>query len=818
MDSLRRDVRYALRAFARRPLVAAGAIASLSIGIAANTAVFGIADAVLFKDVPGITRTERLVEISRDVAGTTSDVTFPMYRYLRAQTAVLDDLAALALESISFAATSEPTVRGGLVVTANYFPMLGVQAARGRLFAPAEAQYPTVEPVVVITHDVWQREFGGAEDIVGRVARVNGTPVRVVGVLPRGFAGHHTGLLVDVYLPLGLAIPGLPDPTTFTRGNGSSLELLGRLHEGVTASQATRALGASADAFARENGEATSGHPYAVRVDKWGPLPATVRAPVAAFLSVLFVLVALALAMACTNVTTILLAQASERQRELAVRRAMGASEGRLVRQIVTEIAVLFAIGGAVGVGAAAWATGLIGGVEPPVPIPGRLGADFGFDASVLIFSLIVTLGSALLFSLPAALHAARFDLFPALREGGASDTKGRARVRSTLVGAQVAGTCVLLAATLMFGRALHATRDLDPGWNADGVFVAPIDLQLNGTPKAAGVAVQRDIIEGLSAVPDIEVAALATKLPGGGRSSFGLVSVPGIEPPQGLPGFDASLNRVSAGYLRAMRIPLLRGRDIASTDDERAPRVAVINETMAHRIWGAHDPIGRSFFIRQPEQRLEFRVVGVAGDVRFSPRGQALEMFYYVPAAQWYNAQVMLHIRARPGHESAAAAAVRRVVRGVDPSVTLTSVRPLTEALAVYLIPQRLAAWVSGAMGVFGLLLAVVGIYGLTAFLVSRRAREIAIRMALGATNRDVIRLLVRQGGRAPAVGLAIGMVLSGALSVAASSVVAGAKAGDPIVVFGMPTVIAITVAVALLAPMHRVLRASTMTALRAD
>jgi predicted permease len=820
MDTLLQDLRYAVRAFGRRPLVAIGAIASLAIGIAANTVVFGVVNGVLLKKVPGVTRPERLVEIARDVGGEQTDVTFRMYRRLRDERAVLDDLAAFVLQSVSIstgAAGAEPSVRGALVVTENYFSILGVRAQRGRLFAPDEARYPSIAPVAVITDDVWQREFGGRDGIIDSDARINGARVRIIGVLPRGFAGHHTGLLTDVFLPLGLEAPGLPKTTSLAAGEGS-VELLGRLSAGVTATQAMRTLARAADELGRQTRESSARHPYAVSVDAWGPLPAAIRSAVRAFLAVLFVLASVAFAMACMNVSTILLAQASERQRELAVRRALGASESRLVRQIVTEVGILFVVAGAIGGTVAVWASSLIEGVDPPVPIPGRIAADLSVDASVVAFAFLLTLVAAIGFSLLPAMHSSRFSLVPALREAGASDTRGRARLRSALVGAQVAATSVLLGATLLFGRALANMRMLDTGWNADGVVVAPIDLELNGTSPERGAEMQRRMLETLGTIPGVEVAALATKLPIGGRSSFGLVSVPGVEAPNGLPGFNAALNRVSAGYFRVMRIPLIRGRDIAPADDERAPRVAIVNETMARRLWPDGDPVGRSFFIAQPQQRLEFRVIGVAADAQRRSPGQPPENFYYVPAAQWYNPSAVLHVRTQPGHEPAVVAAIRQSVRSLDSSLPMPVVRPLNDALDVYLMPQRLAAWASGAMGIFGLLLALVGIYGTTAFLVSRRAREMAIRMALGATGGDVVRLVVIRGGRAPLVGMTIGFLLASALTIGASKVVIGVRMLDPVVLGSLPLVIVFTAAVAMLTPVRRLLRRPLVVQLRSD
>lgn len=819
MDSLLLDLRFALRGMRRRPGFALTAIVSLTLGIAATTSVFGLVNAALFKDVPGVTRPERLVEISRDVGGEGTDVTFQIFQLLREQRRVLSDVAAFALAPASISTGGEPSVRGALAVSASYFPMLGVRPARGRLFAPGEAEYPAIAPVALVSHDVWRRELSGSDDVVGRTVRVNGMPVEVIGVLPPGFAGHHTGLLIDVFVPLGVPIPGMPRAAGFATTNGSSLELLGRLADGVTRAQATGELSATADRYARAAGDATAAHPYALRVDEWGPLPSSVRPAVATFLFVLLVLVGLALVMACVNVSTVLLARASERQRELAVRRAIGARQSRIVRQVMTEVAVLFAIGGLAAVIVSIWATSLVQGLTPPVPIPGRLGADFGFDLRVFAFAVAITLGASLAFSLVPALQSSRGALAPTLREGAASETRQRARLRAAMVGLQVAVTSVLLAGALLFGRALQTMSALKPGWDPNGVLVTQINLELNGTSRERGVVFQRALLDRLATLPSIEVAALATKLPIGGRSSLGLVNAAGVAPPtNGLPGFDAALNRVSPGYFSAMRIPLLHGRDLRASDDEHATRVAVVGASMARRIWGDRDPVGATFYVGTGEYRRDFSVVGVVADAQLSAPGRAADNFYYIPLAQLYNTDASLHVRARPGFEGAIATAVRSAVRELDPSLPLPALRPLNDALGVYLLPQRLAATVAAAMGVFGLLLAMVGIYGVTAFVVSRRAREFAIRVALGATLRDVARLVVWQGGRAPLVGMVIGLAAAFAFSLFVGKVVIGVQAGDPVVFVAVPAMLAAVSMVAMLAPLRLLARTSPMTKLREE
>ena len=400
----------------------------------------------------------------------------------------------------------------------------------------------------------------------------------------------------------------------------------------------------------------------------------------------------------------------------------------------------------------------------PPIPIPGRIGFDPRFDASVLAFALLVTFGCALIFNLLPSLSATQFDVVKALREGGSSDTRSRARLRSVLVGAQVAVTCVLLFATVLFGRALQTMRGLRPQWNVDGVFVTAIDLELNGTGRDAGPVWQDEVRRRVAALPGVEAASWATKLPIGGRASLGMLHPVGTEPGAG-PAANGSLNRVSPDYFRSMGMTIRQGRDFNEGDRADASRVAIVNKMLARALFGSADVIGRRFYSGQGEYRREYEVVGIAGESRLTTPGRPPEQALYVPLAQMYNPQAHLHVRAVRGMESSIPALVRAAIRESSTSVPVTDPRPLADALNLYLLPQRLAAWVAAIMGVFGLLLAGVGIYGVAAFAASRRTREVAIRMALGATDRDVTRLLVRGGARAPLAGLLVGLTVGATL-----------------------------------------------------
>ncbi|MBC7893894.1 MAG: ABC transporter permease, partial [Cytophagaceae bacterium] len=405
MDALLQDVRYAVRTLARRPGFALAAVLSLAIGIAATSAVFGVVNGILFKPVPGVQRPERLVQLTDYSGGNWADLEYATVQRFGEETALVEGVAAFSVGAASVATDGEPEVRGGLATTSSYFELLGVRPSLGRAFTAQEATLPSVAPLVLITDHMWRTAFEGRSDIVGQTVRVNGVPLEVIGILPNGFAGHSTGLLIDVFLPLGLAVPGFPSAASLTDVRSSSVESLARLRAGVTPAVAAAAFSGTASRVAAGAGQDV-GRGRVIRVEPWGPLPAAVRGAAAAFVAVLTVLVGLALLMACTNVTSMLLARATERGREFAIRRALGAAPMRLMRQLVTEAVLLFAAAGVTGIALAAWVTGLTRAISPRIPIPGRLAFDFGLDWRVLLLSSGVTLVAGMLAGLVPGLHA----------------------------------------------------------------------------------------------------------------------------------------------------------------------------------------------------------------------------------------------------------------------------------------------------------------------------------------------------------------------------------------------------------------------------
>ncbi|MGE3527049.1 MAG: FtsX-like permease family protein, partial [Gemmatimonadales bacterium] len=413
-------------------------------------------------------------------------------------------------------------------------------------------------------------------------------------------------------------------------------------------------------------------------------------------------------------------------------------------------------------------------------------------------------------------IQAARPSLALQLRDGGVTTDRGRSLIRGLLVGAQVAVMSLLLIVAALAGRGLQHLRGLDPGWTADGVMVTTLDLELDGTRAEQGRVLYRTLLDQVTRLPGVEAAALARKLPLGGRSSFGDVTVDGVIPPGGRNGFDAALNRVSGGYFRTLHIPLLRGRDIGPGDDTGAPLVAVINQAMAERLWPGLDPIGREFHLGTGPGRTSIQVIGVAANVKYGRLDEDTPNFYYVPSAQWYNSQQTLHVRAQPGREASVAAAVRGAIRTLDPALPVASLAPLADAMDTFLLPQKLAAWVSGLLGAFGLLLAAFGLYAVTAFVVSRRIREIGIRLALGADDGNIVALMLRQAGLAPLLGLVAGSALGILFARFLPAVLPGVRPDDPFALGLVPAGVVLVIVSAIVVPVRRALRLDPVAALR--
>lgn len=807
------DLKFALRTLTRRPGFTWTAIAVLSLAVGANAAVFGLVNGILFKTIPGIESPQRLYEVQRREDGRYRDASYPLFESLKQQSGLLEDLAAFTQSPVSVDSGSGPSVRMALAVSSNYFRALGTSPYLGRFFALRQSRFPSPRDEVVISHRLWTEQFS-SQDVLGRSIRLNGHSAEIVAVAPPGFSGHFAGLRADLFVPLGIGVPGMPTAEALRDADNAGLELLGRLRPDVSTASVEAELSALAAAFGADILAGDSRQD--VHLEPWSPLPSAVRTPVTIFMGVLLAIVALVLAVAGINVSNMLMALAHERQRELSLRRAMGAGRSSLVRKLLTESLLLFAAAGVIGLFLASWGTRLLLALKPPLPPGFSIDLDLNQDYRVWLYGLGLTLAAAVVLTVIPLARASRGDLFILLRSGSSTSGRARTRLRQAMVVAQMALTTILLVAAGLFIGSLRSMRTLDLSLPGQQAYALSLDLELAGYSRQQGRLFYRDLEERVAGIPGVSSTALARQPVLSTHSSLGPINVPGMSPPAGRAGFDASFNTVTDGYFRTMGMPLTGGFPQVTGDE--AVGVTVINRAMASRLWRGDDPIGRSFFVGAAGTGYEMRVVGVVDDRRYRGLRQEVPNFYYIPHAQRYNHQMTLHFNVADGTQERVLAAVRETVTSLDAAVPILSMASLSDSLQSFVLPQRLAAWISGVMGAFGLGLGGLGIHGLLSFVVGRRQREMGVRMALGAAPRDVLSATIVRGLRAPLLGMGIGLAISALVAQGLSSVVNGVKPTDPVTYAVVAAVLVLIALAAVLLPARRAARLDPTQALRSE
>jgi predicted permease len=814
VQSWLRDLRYALRRLARSPGFTAVAVLTLSIGIGANTAIFGVVNELLLRPPPHVVDPERIVSLwTSDYSGPPYGASsYPDFEAFREQRDVMTDVAAYGLVPGSLVETDE-TIRLTIEeVSPNYFDVLGVRAVQGRLLVSGEADDRA--PVVVLGHALWRNRFGADPGVVGRTVRINTGTFTVVGVAPEGFNGSQRAFGgVDAWV----ALEALSDGRGSRRAERDSrgLMLLGRLRPGVSLEEARARYAVLASqlfaAYPDQWRDVTNrGRTITLLPESESRVPPELRSAVIGFSSLLLTGFALVLLICCVNVANLLLARGAARVRDVAIRVSLGASRARLVRQLMTESAALAALGcgGAILVTYAA--ARLLARYRPP----GDLTLDVGIDWRVLGFALTAAIAAALIFGLAPALNLTRLGAASALKDGAlAAAGKQRFGLRGALIAAQVSVSLVLLVCAGLFLRSLQQAATVDPGFDADNVVVASFDLRTQGFTEARGRAFYSELTERIARVPDVRAVTLAQKVPLSGDSGRRRAGIEGYEPRAG-EDMEFNFNVVGPEYFEVMRVPLVSGRGFTDADRDGAPQVAVVNETFAARYWPGQDPIGKRLTFFSAATSIE--IVGVARDGKYQTLTEAPLPYVYRPFLQQYE-EMTLHVRVARDPESFLPL-LRREIRAVDarlPIIRLASMRSET-AFATW--PQRIAAALLGACAGLALLLAGVGLYGVVAYAVSQRAREIGIRMALGAGGRAVVRMVLKGSMKIVAVGLAIGLALSLAAGRAVESFLGTTSAADPIALLAGPLVMVACALVASWLPARRAARIDPMRALREE
>jgi len=810
LDDARMDVRYGLRLLRREPAFALTAIVSLALGLGAATTIFTAVNALLLQAPPGVREPDRLVDISRTTGEIgVEPIDFAHYDEIRRRATRVQDVYAYALDLSPMSVSAGPSLPAeavfAAIVTPNYFTALGVVPGAGRLFTEAETA-----PVVVLSDRFWRRWFDGRADAIGSLLRLGGTSYTVAGVARPEFHGN-TVLAPDVWLPADRSRP-------------LAIGLVGaRLQPGVTMAEAAAELDAIGrdlrDGFARPAGRGNQGRRFGLSVARTSPIPAGVRILVGGFLGLLMAIVTLVLVIACTNVAGVLLARAAARSRETAVRLAMGIGRARLVRQLLTETLVLFAAAGAAGLVISRALTAAIVRALPAFPLPSDLALTQ--DIRVAGFAMTVALAAAIVFGLTPALQASKVDVLTALK-ANEHGTASSLRLRRGFVVAQVALSVVLVVVAGLLTRALGRAGSVDRGFDARGVEMLSLDLSLAGYTAETGPEIAGTLLARARRLAGVESAALATSSPAGGLSGF-QVTVPGVAPRDGQPFFQVLGNTITAGYFATVRIPLTAGRDFDERDTPAGDRVAIVSEAAVRRFWSDVPPaaaIGRQIMIdpflidrgtRRPMAAMAFTIVGVAGDIR---NGGAPAPCVYVPLDQRYFPKVQLLTRSGDGRRLTAA--LRSVVTSADRRLPVLTAGALADEAGPVITQLRIAATISAALGLLAVLLAAIGVYGVTAYMVSRRTREIGIRVALGARRGAIVRMALGEGTRLVVIGGVLGLIAGALTGRALRYLLFGLPALDPLTFAAAVLIFGAVALAATYAPVRRALRVNPTQALR--
>jgi len=818
MNVLLRDLRYAFRALRKSPGFTAVALASLALGIGANTAIFSLANAIVFRDSP-LVNPDEVVWIYQKMPGfDAGPLSYPDFDEIRVATRdIFAEMAGAGYTVAQVDRADRIESVMGEMVSGTYFTLQGLGAYAGRAFTAEDDVSPGGHFVVMLSYSYWQRAFGGRLDVLGSTLRMNGHSYEIVGVAPKDYPGTLRGFSPAFYVPISMINQIQPSQSDQLESRGNHFFFArARLATGVSVERARVTLAGLTTDFRTlypENWDEENTLVVTPAVDVIiNPMIDRVVLPA---IVLAMVVVGMVLLIACANLASFLLARATDRKKEVAIRLALGAKRGTLVRQLLTESMLLALVGGAAAVVLALITVRLAMSVELPFPMPIEL--DTGLDGRLLGFSLAVSILAGLLFGLAPALQATRPDVAPTLKDESAGG--GRARtfgLRSALVVGQVAVSLMLLIGAGLFLRSLGEAKSMDPGFGHEPTAAVSfaVSAERYPTPDEARVWM-RSFLDRAAALPGVEAVGVTGNLHLNTLSFSNVdINVDGFDPPPGRLGHMIDRTQVDAGFFDAVGIPILQGRNFDDADLPDGRRVVIINQVMAERFWPGEDPVGR--VIREADGD-EIAIVGVAATAKIRSLGEEPRSFIYYPYSQEYASFVTVLARTAGSAEQTAVQLVS-LLRETDPETAIFESKTMEEHLAVMLIPARLSAFLSTLFGALALALAVIGLYGVVSYAVAQRRREIGIRLALGATEGSVVRLMVEGGMKLVAVGGVIGLGLALLTTRVLQGFLFGIAPLDPVAFLAVPALLGGVALLAAYAPARRASRVDPVRALKAQ